>query len=78
MHYYKQLNELGEVEALYAYEEAIENPDDNVIEISKEEYDFRIAEIKARSAEQTARYIEAEKLKTEKAQAYDIITGVSE
>lgn len=70
--YYKQLNENGEVVMLLTYDfiPVITNP--LIEEITKEEYDAVYAELIVNQPEPEPSELEL------KAQAYDIITGVSE
>lgn len=73
--YYKQLNESGEVVLLLEYNfEPKDITDPLVVEITESEYESLRAEILAQIPK-----IEPEPSEMElKAQAYDILTGVSE
>lgn len=70
--YYKQLNENGEVVMLLTYDFVPNITDPLIVEITKEEYETLLAEIMANQPEPEEDEIAL------KAQAYDIITGVSE
>lgn len=82
MKYYKQLNESGEVVYLLSYDTEPNITDPLTVEITAEEYETISAEwreaarvrAEAEKAEKRAKAQE----KSHKAQAYDIITGVSE
>ncbi len=71
-YYYKQLNENGEIVLLLVYDFMPTITDPLIIEITEEEYNAIIAEIRANEPEP-----EPSEMKL-KAQAYDILTGVSE
>jgi hypothetical protein len=82
MKYYKQLNENGEIVMLltYNFEPTITDP--LIVEITAEEYEMISAELREKAkaeaeAEREERRAKARE-KALKAQAYDIITGVSE
>lgn len=82
MKYYKQLNESGEIVALLTYDFEPNITDPLTVEITAEEYEAISAEWRANakhepSAEEIERR-ERQKAMSLKAQAYDIITGVSE
>lgn len=70
--YYKQLSENGEIVALLTYDFAPNITDPLIVEITAEEYEAIFTEWRANMPEPEPSEIEL------KAQAYDIITGVSE
>ena len=70
--YYKQINENGEVVMLLTYDFIPNITDSLIVEISETEYNELLAELMANAPEDEPSEIEL------KAQAYDIITGVSE
>lgn len=70
--YYKQLNENGEIVMLLTYDFVPNITNPLIVEITKEEYETLLAEIMANMPEPEEDEIAL------KAQAYDIITGVSE
>lgn len=70
--YYKQLNKNGEIVALLTYDFAPNITDPLIVEITAKEYEAIFAEWRANMPEPEPSEIEL------KAQAYDIITGVSE
>lgn len=70
--YYKQLNEIGEVVMLLTYDFVPNITNPLIVEITKEEYGTILAELMANLPEPDEDEIVL------KAQAYDIITGVSE
>lgn len=70
--YYKQLNENGEIVFLLTYDFEPTITDSLCVEITEEEYTAIIAEMRANKPEREPNEIKL------KAQAYDIITGVSE
>ena len=70
--YYKQINENGEVVMLLTYDFAPNITDPLIVEITEEEYETLLAELIASLPESEEDEIAL------KAQAYDIITGVSE
>lgn len=70
--YYKQLNENGEIIALLTYDFEPNITDPLIVEITADEYEMISAEWAANEPEPEPSEIEL------KAQAYDIITGVSE
>ena len=74
--YYKQLNENGEIVFLltYDFEPTIDDP--LCVEITGDEYTTILAELRAK-AEEEKPVREPSEIEL-KAQAYDIITGVSE
>jgi hypothetical protein len=68
-YYYKQLNENGEIALLLVYDFMPSITDPLIVEITEEEYNAIIAEIRANEPE-------PEPSETQlKAQAYDILTG---
>lgn len=71
-YYYKQLNENGEVVLLLVYEFTPTITDPLMVEITEEEFNAIVAEIRANEPEPEQSEMEL------KAQAYDILTGVSE
>lgn len=70
--YYKELNENGEVVMLLTYDFVPNITDPLIVEITAEEYETLLAELIANLPEPEPSEMEL------KAQAYDIITGVSE
>ena len=70
--YYKQFNEDGEMQALISYDFAPNISSSLFVEISEEEYNEILAELMANLPEPEEDEIAL------KAQAYDIIRGVSE
>lgn len=70
--YYKQINENGEAIMLLTYDFAPNITDPLIVEITEEEYETLLAELIASLPEPEPSEMEL------KAQAYDIITGVSE
>lgn len=81
-HYYKQLNENGEIVTLLTYDFEPNITDPLTVEITAEKYETISAEWKANakhepSAEELERRTKA-KEKSLKAKAYDIMTGVIE
>ena len=71
-YYYKQLNENGEIALLLVYDFMPTITDPLVVEITEEEFNAIVAEIRANEPEAEQSEMEL------KAQAYDILTGVSE
>lgn len=71
-YYYKQLNESGEIVLLLVYEFTPTITDPLMVEITEEEFNAIVAELRANEPEPEPSEIEL------KAQAYDIVTGVSE
>lgn len=70
--YYKQINENGEVVMLLTYDFVPNITNPLIVEITEEEYETLLAELIASLPEPEPSEMEL------KAQAYDIITGVSE
>ena len=70
--YYKQLNENGEVIMLLTYDFVPNITNPLIVEITETEYNEILAEMMANQPEPEPSELEL------KAQAYDIITGVSE
>lgn len=70
--YYKQINENGEVVMLLTYDFVPNITNPLIVEITAEEYETLLAELIASLPEPEPSEMEL------KAQAYDIITGVSE
>lgn len=68
-YYYKQLNENGEIVLLLVYDFMPTITDPLIIEITEEEYNAIIAEIRANEPEPEPSEMEL------KSQAYDILTG---
>ena len=71
-YYYKQLNENGEIVLLLVYEFTPTITDPLMVEITEEEFNAIVTEIRANEPEPEPSEMEL------KAQAYDILTGVSE
>ena len=82
MKYYKQLNENGEIVMLLTYDFEPNITDPLIVEITAEEYETISAEwreaAKARDEAEKAERRAKAREKALKAQAYDIVTGVSE
>lgn len=68
-YYYKQLNENGEIVLLLVYDFMPTITDPLIVEITEEEYNAIIAEIRANEPEPEPSEMEL------KAKAYDILTG---
>jgi hypothetical protein len=68
-YYYKQLNENGEIVLLLVYDFMPTITDPLIVEITEEEYNAIIAEIRANEPEPEPSEMEL------KAQVYDILTG---
>lgn len=68
-YYYKQLNENGEIVLLLVYEFTPTITDPLMVEITEEEFNAIVAEIRANEPEPEPSEMEL------KAQAYDILTG---
>jgi hypothetical protein len=68
-YYYKHLNENGEIALLLVYDFMPTITDPLIVEITEEEYNAIIAEIRANEPEPEPSEMEL------KAQAYDILTG---
>ena len=77
--YYKQVNESGELVLLLTYDFIPKITNSLIVQITQDEYETLTEELHAKNDAETE-HGEAEKLTEveEKAQAYDILMGVSE
>lgn len=82
MKYYKRLDENGNIDMLFTYEFVPNITNPLMVEITAEEYEAISAKwreaARARAEAEKAERMAKEQEKALKAQAYDIITGVSE